>query len=138
MKIFVILLSLVCALFAANAEDAAFALSFDEDYQTALSKAKKEKKLLMLVIVQDPCPYCDRMVENTLADSKVEKALKNFVSVIVDKHTPLPAKFTSHISPMTFFIDPAKEEGIWESIGYVSVESFLDDLKEAQIIHSKK
>lgn len=135
---FLVLLSLSYSLLGAIAQDAAFALDFHEKYTTALAQAKKQNKLLMLVIVQDPCPYCDRLVDDTLADPEVTKALKAFVSVIVDKHSQLPSAFTTDIAPYTFFIDPKSEEGIWESIGYLTAEQFLDDIKEAQIIHSSK
>lgn len=138
MKLFFVLLSLSYSLLGAIAQDAAFALDFYEEYTTALAQAKKENKLLMLVIVQDPCPYCDRLVDDTLADPKVTKALEAFVSVIVDKHSQLPSAFTTDIAPYTFFIDPKNEEGIWESIGYVTAEQFLDDMKEAQLIHTGK
>jgi hypothetical protein len=39
---------------------------------------------------------------------------------------------------MTFFINPKNEEGIWESMGYISAEQFLDDLNEARFIHTQK
>lgn len=135
---FIVWFSLACFLLAAVAEDAAFALGFHEEYPAALTQAKKEKKLLMLVIIQDPCPYCDAMVDNTLSDPKVTQAIKGFVPVIVDKHTPLPVAFSTDVTPLTLFIDAQKEEGIWESMGYVSVESFLDDIKEAKIIYNEK
>ncbi len=133
---FIVLLSLTYSLLGAIAQDAAFALDFHEEYTRALEQAKEENKLLMLVIVQDPCPYCDRLVDSTLADPQVSKALEAFVCVIVDKHTQLPSAFTTNIAPLTFFIDPTNEEGIWESMGYVSAEQFLDDIKEAQLIHT--
>lgn len=133
---FIVWFSLACSLLAALAQDAAFVLDFHEEYETALAQAKKENKLLMLVIVQDPCPYCDRLVHDTLSDPKVKKALEAFISVVVDKHSQLPSAFTTDIAPMTFFIDPKNEEGLWESIGYVSAEQFLDDIKEAQLIHT--
>ncbi len=135
---FMVWLGLVSLLFGAVAQDAAFALDFYEEYTAALAQAKKEKKLLMLVIVQEPCPYCDRFVDDTLADPKVTKALEDFVSVVVDKHSPLPNAFATDIAPLTFFIDPQNEEGIWESMGYVSAEQFLGDIKEAQLIHATK
>jgi len=59
MKLLLTLMFTVFTLFAANAKDAAFALDFEDNYQTALDKAKKENKPLMLLIVRDPCPYCD-------------------------------------------------------------------------------
>lgn len=136
MKMFIVFLSLTYSLLAAIAEDAAFILGFHEDYPTALAQAKRENRTLMLVILQDPCPYCDAMVEKTLSDPKVTKAAKDFICVIVDKHSPLPSSFVTTATPMTFFIDPKTEEGIWESMGYVSVEQFLDDIKEAKVINT--
>ena len=132
----IVFLSFAYSLFAANAQDAAFTLDFYEDFPTALAQAKKENKTLMLVIVQDPCPYCDAMVEKTLSDPKVKKAVKDFVCVIVDKHSALPSPFETTTAPMTFFIDPKTEEGIWESMGYTSAEQFLDDITEAKSINA--
>ena len=132
----IVLLSIICSLSAIDAKDAAFVLGYEEDYKTALAQAKEEKKLLMLVIIQDPCPYCERLIDNTLSDPKVTHALEDFVSVIVNQHSPLPSAFESNPIPMTFFIDPKNEEGIWESMGYISAEQFLDDIKEAQLIHA--
>jgi thioredoxin-related protein len=138
MKIYVVLLSLACSLLAIDAKDAAFVLGFNEDYKTALTQAKEENKLMMLVIIQDPCPYCERLIDNTLSDPQITKALEDFVPVIVNKHSKLPPAFRTNAIPMTFFIDPKNEEGIWESMGYISVEQFLDDLNEAKLIHSKE
>jgi len=134
MRLILTMIALVYTLMAANAEDAAFALDFEEEYKTALAKANKENKLLMLLIVQEPCPYCDRLVENTLSDAEVKKGLKNFVSVVIDKKGDFPEAFKTNITPMTFFIDPKTEESVWESMGYVKVPQFLDDLKEAQLM----
>ncbi len=137
MKTFILLLGLACSLLAISAEDAAFVLDYHDNYKTALSKAKSEDRLLMLFIVQDPCPYCERQVNDTLSDIRVVKSLKELVCVVVDKHSPLPSAFKTQITPMTFFIDPNSEEGIWESFGYVSVELFLDDIQEAKNIRIK-
>lgn len=135
MKAFIVLVSFVCTLFAMSSVDAAFVLGFHEDYSTAIAEAKKEKKLLLLVIIQDPCPYSERMVYDTLSDPKAAEVLKGIVSVIVDKHALFPSQFKVDFVPMTFFIDPLKEEGIWEKMGYVPVEQFLDDVKEAHILY---
>lgn len=132
MKLFIVLLTLTYTLFATDAKDAAFALDFNDNYKVALQKAKQEDKLLMLVIIQDPCPYCEMMVENTLSDPEVTLVLREFVSVVIDKHGEFPEAFRTHATPMCFFIDPKNEEGIWESIGYVKAGTFLEVLKDAQ------
>jgi len=137
MKIILIIMSIVYTLMAANAEDAAFALDFEEEYKVALNKAKEENKLLMLLVVQEPCPYCDRMVHNTLSDPLVKKELKNFVSVVIDKHGEMPQSFRTNLVPMVFFIEPKTEVGVWESMGYSKTADFLGDLEEAQLIREK-
>ncbi len=132
MKLLILWLTLTFALFASNARDAAFMLDFHDDYRVALEKAREEDKLLMLVIVQEACPYCEMMVEKTLSDPEVTTVLKKFVSVIIDKHGEFPEEFRTRITPVCFFIDPKNGAGIWESLGYVKAKPFLDVLKDAQ------
>ena len=138
MKVFIMLLSLVYTLFAITSVDAAFVLGFHEDYPTALAQANKEKKLLMLVIIKDPCRYSENMVYKTLSDPKVSEALKDFVSVIVDKDAILPSAFKIDLVPMIYFIDPKNEQGVGERMGYVSTEQFLADIKDALILYKQK
>ena len=138
MKALIILLFLVYTLFAISSVDAAFVLGFHEDYPTALDQAKKEKKLLMLVIIKDPCPYSEKMVYSTLSDPKVTQSLIDLVTVIVDKETLLPSQFTTDLFPTTFFIDPKRETEILKRIGYLSSEQFLGDLKEVLTLDKEK
>lgn len=138
MKALIILLSLVSTLFAISSLDAAFVLGFHEEYPTALVQAKQEKKLLLLVIIKDPCPYSERMVHSTLSDPKVTQSLKDFVPVIVDKEALLPSQFKSDLFPTTFFINPKRETEILKRIGYVSSEQFLDDVKEVLTLYKEK
>jgi len=132
MKLFFLFFTLTYALFAIDAKDAAFALDFEESYTVGLEKAQQEDKLLMLVIVQNPCPYCEKLVEQTLSDPQVVAVLGNFVSVIVDKHGEFPQKFKTCLTPICFFIDPQTEEDVWESPGYLEAKAFLEVLTEAQ------
>jgi thioredoxin-related protein len=131
MKIFMTLIALVYSLMAIDAESAAMELDYSDNYQTALAKAKKENKKLMLVVVQDPCPYCGKLVNNTLLDPAVGKALEGYVGVIIDKKGKLPKQFHTSMVPMTFFIDPKTEKSAWESLGYAKKANFLEDIKQA-------
>ncbi|MDF1880968.1 thioredoxin family protein [Sulfurimonas sp. MAG313] len=138
MKFILILVYASLTLFAANAEDAAFALDFEEDYKTALSKAKKSNKPLMLVVVQDPCPYCDSLVEETLSDANVKKELEGFVSVIIDKKGNLPEEFRVRAVPMTFFINPRIEKSTYKNLGFLDAEDFTKMLKHVKSLSPKK
>lgn len=138
MKTLIILLCLVSSLFAISSVDAAFVLGFHEDYPTALAQAQEEKKLLVLVVIKDPCPYSERMVHSTLSDPQVTQSLKDFVPVIVDKDSPLPSQFEADLFPTIFFIDPKKESGILKRIGYHSTKQFLEDVKEVLTLYKEK
>ena len=131
MKIFMTLIALVYSLMAVDAESAAMELDYQDNYKSALAKAKKENKNLMLVVVQDPCPYCGKLVDNTLSDPEVKKALEGYVGVIVDKKGEMPSQFHTSMVPMTFFINPKTEKASWESLGYAKKPRFLDDIKTA-------
>ncbi len=133
MKIFLTLMALVYTLLAVDAESAAMELDYNDNYKTALAKAKKENKALMLVVVQDPCPYCGKLVENTLSDPEVEKALEGYVGLILDKKGEMPSQFHTSMVPMTFFINPKTEEAVWESLGYAKKARFLDDIETANL-----
>ena len=138
MKILLILMSLIYTLMAVDAHDAAFALDFEDNYKTALEKAKKEKKTLMLVIVQNPCPYCSALVEETFEDAAVKKALDNYVSVIIDKKGEMPEDFRVPAVPMTFFIDPKIEKSIYKSLGYSDAIDFVKILELVNTLGVRK
>jgi len=132
MKIILVIIAMVYSLLAIDFESAAMELDYQDNYKTALAKAKAENKKLLLVVVQDPCPYCGKLVHKTLADEKVQKALESYVGVIVDKHGDLPKQFKTSMVPMTFFIDPNKEKSFWESLGYIKKADFLLEIKDAE------
>ena len=138
MKIFIMLVAIGSMLMAAVAKDAAFALDFEDNYKIALAKAKKQNKPLMLVVVQEPCPYCDRLVEYTFEDAKVKKELEGFISVILDKRDVFPDEYKGTPVPMTYFIDTKIEKSTYENLGYLDAEDFTKMLKSVQSLSPKK
>jgi len=138
MKTLLILMMFAYSLIAVDAMDAAFALDYEDNYQVALSKAKKENKLLMLIVVQNPCPYCSRLVEGTLEDLKVKEEVKNFIPLIVDKRGAFPEALKGTPVPMTYFIDPKIEKSIYDNLGYLNAEDFTDLLKTAHSLRVRK
>ncbi len=57
MRIIVILFTFIVSLMAADAAKSAKLLGYENDYKRALAKAKQANKMVLLIIVQDPCPY---------------------------------------------------------------------------------
>ncbi len=129
MKIVLTLLSMLCSLMAADAAVAAKLLGYESDYQTAVSKAKQENKMVLMVIVQDPCRYCDRLVKETLSTPCVQRRMKHFVPLIVDKHSDYPRQFKPPMIPMSFIVDPVREEVTFEIVGAIPFKEYIHDLE---------
>lgn len=124
MKKIILLLLTALTLFGANAKDAAFLLDYNEVYAQALTQAKKEHKVLMMVIVKEPCPYCDKLVDNTLDTSAVKAKLKNFVPLVIAHDGKYPDKFRPPVRPVTLFINPDDSTVLHALYGYRDVDVF--------------
>jgi len=132
MKSFILIIFLNFALFAAHIDDFAKAMEFERDYSTALTKAKKEDKILMFVLSADYCPWC-RKFENKTLRSKVLKPIldQDVISLVVDKKydaSSFPKKFITHFTPKVFFINPHTGDILGETTGYVKKKDFASSL----------
>ena len=124
-------------LFASNAKDAAFMLDYREVYKVALDEAKKEHKILMMVIVKEPCPYCDELVENTLDSSSIKAKLTEFVPLIIAHDDKYPDKFRPPFRPMTLFINPDDSSILKSLAGYRDIDVFKDAMDIAEKKYKK-
>ncbi|MEN8146173.1 MAG: thioredoxin family protein [Campylobacterota bacterium] len=129
MRIAVLLLTFVLSLMAAVAEESAMLLDYETDYKTAIAKAKKEQKMVLMVIVQDPCHYCDKLVRKTLDTPCVQRRMKNYVPLIVDKHGEYPKQFKPPFIPMSYIVDPNSEEVTYKIVGAISVKEYIHGLE---------
>ena len=129
MKFLIILSFLTLTLFGADADKSAKLLGYERDYATAITEAKKEHKMVMMVIVQDPCPYCDKLVHQTLLTPCVQRRMKNYVPLIVDKHDGFPKQFKPPFIPITYIIDPENEQATFEIVGALPFKDFIHDLE---------
>ncbi len=118
------LLLFTLSLFAANAKDAAFMLGYNEVYESSLQEAKKEHKVLMMVIVKEPCPYCDKLVDNTLDTPAIKKRLKNFIPLVIAHDGKYPDRLRPPVRPVTHFIDPDDGSILNTVYGYRGVNTF--------------
>ena len=119
------------SLFATDAKEAAEKLGVENNFATALKKARSEKKMLVLVIVKKGCRWCDKMVYGTLVEPEVKEALKNYVTLIVDKDDTYPNIFKEGLFPSIFYIDQNSQKSVYENVGYTGKKIFLNDLKES-------
>lgn len=103
-------------------------------YRNALYKAKKEHKIVMIMMSYRGCPVCDYMKDIVFERENVLDYLnKNFYVVIKDlEKDRYPQRFSAIDSPTFFFIDPkTKKETIPKKVGGFKPENFLTILHEA-------
>ena len=132
MKYFLLIVFFSLFLMSADATKASKELGVYNDYATALEKAKTKKGLMVLVVVWNPCSACDKLVKNTLLNVEVNKKLQEYTTVILDYKAPMPKQFKVEMAPKIFYIDPQTEEAVGENMGVLSVETIMEDLKEAK------
>jgi thioredoxin-related protein len=137
MKILFTLLFLTFSLFGGNLDAYTKKMGFERNYFTAVKKAKKLHRPIMLVLTNPECPWCDRFEKRTLASKMIKPRIdKELIAVLVYKDfddDQYPSKkFTSSFSPRTFFINPFNDKILLISNGYVKKEDFVEVLDKVQ------
>ncbi|HIP20596.1 MAG TPA: thioredoxin family protein [Sulfurimonas sp.] len=142
MKKIIILLLFSLTLFGANVDNFAQEMGFERDYKTALSRAKKENKILMMVLGADYCPWCRKFERKTLNSSLLKKRLQTeVITLVVDKKFDIktfPKKFQTQFTPKVFFINPKDETIILDTTGYIKKKHFAENLDNAIQLYGAK
>jgi hypothetical protein len=114
-------------------------MNFERDYNTALSKAKSENKVLMMVLSSDYCPWCRKFENKTLSSKLIKPRLDTeVISLVVDKKFDVdsyPTKFKTQFTPVVFFIDPKDESILNQSRGYIKKKESSDTLDYALFLY---
>ena len=122
MKLFIFFFPLM--LLAAN-------IHWEKDFYSALKKAQKEHKVLMVFYESHSCSWCKKMLSSTLRNPKVVQRLYSVVAVRVYKEEGnFPKKIASKYTPTTFFLSPSLHNIIRPLLGYQNVEYFLSYLDD--------
>jgi thioredoxin-related protein len=133
MKKIVSLLLMSFSLWANEAQDAAKSLGYIYSLDEGMAQAKKEHKLLMLVLVRDGCHWCKKFERQTLSDVGIKNQLNDFIKVITDKNENIPEKFRTNFSPTTYFVDPMSQKIVWELAGFKDPKDFSEDIAAAKL-----
>lgn len=109
-------------------------LSWLNDYNEALSVAKKEKKDIYLFVGADECRWCDYFKEKTLSKADVIQKLKlEYVPLYLsrDRHF-IPKEFETKGVPRHYFLKP---DGTiyYKDQGSREVDGFFQMLDEAEL-----
>lgn len=133
MKIFLSLLATLSFVHAAHIDDFASKAGYLRDYTTAIEIAKKQKKMVMLLVVADYCPWCKKFERKTLQTAEVDvKVKENFIPVVIDKYKDsYPQEFKSPVIPSVFFIDPLTQKPLTSTVAYMKKKEFLSNVDDA-------
>ncbi|MDD5052733.1 MAG: DUF255 domain-containing protein [Sulfuricurvum sp.] len=124
MKKLLLLALLMANLFATD-------IVWNDTYEQAQAKAKKESKPLMVLITSEQCRWCRKFEATTLQDEEVITKLNSkFVMVHVTRDKSIyPKNLSAKMIPMHYFLDGEGKviysiPGYWPSEDY---QSILDD-----------
>jgi thioredoxin-related protein len=108
-------------------------VDWQENYKTALNKAKNTNKLLLVFITSKDCKFCEKLKNTTLKEPEiVNKINQKYSSVIVMKdRDPFPKKLNAKATPILYFLDK-NEKIIDYSVGYWDKVDFKYILKDVE------
>lgn len=100
-------------------------LGWSHNYKKALADAKKEHKLVYVLITSDSCRWCRKFESTTLQDKKIQKRLhREFITVYLSRdRDPIPKGFEITPIPRHYFTD-ADGKILYDSLGHRKVECF--------------
>jgi hypothetical protein len=115
-------------------------MGYSYNYKSAIEKAKKENKPLMLVIEERFCPWCEKLAQKTLSHPKLSQMVKdNFVGVqLIQDSDEFPHYFYADVFPTVFFINPYNEDYYFKSRGYKGAVKFKKRLQHAMRSHKHR
>lgn len=102
-------------------------LAYETNYKKALSRAKKEKKNVMLVLVSNYCPWCRKFEQRVLLKQEVNKIVQNnYIPLIINKEKePFPKELNMSFTPIVHFISHKTSKKYQTVVGYNNKDEFL-------------
>ena len=127
MKYLFSIIFLSVSLFSAN-------LDWSHDYKQGLIDAKKENKLVYILITSDACKWCRKFEATTLQDSEIKKRLySQFITIHLSRdRDTIPKEFETAPVPRHYFTD---SQGVilYSSLGHrgvVCFDAFMDNAQD--------
>lgn len=96
-------------------------------------RAIKEKKLILLNIETQECPYCAKMKKEIFNNPQYRKEIdKKFIFVSVHQNDPsLPADLRVPVVPANAIIVPSTKDIVDAYMGYIEPAKFMTILEDA-------
>jgi len=142
MKTLILTFLFVASLWGAKIDEFAKEVNYLRNYDSALKIAKKENKMIMLLLVADYCPWCKKFERKTLKNSSVSSFVsKNFIPVVVDKKRDqglYPKEYNTPLIPTVYFIDPNSQKSLYKSVAYMKKKEYISNMNKALSVFNKK
>lgn len=107
-------------------------MHYENHYKTALEKAKKTGKSLMIFMTTSYCPWCRKLENRILSQTDIDTAIKKKyipLALNLDKDS-YPEKFAkTRFTPIIYIVNPTTEEIEHKFVGYSARNEFLHLLK---------
>ena len=119
------------------------AVDWTQDYKSALARATKEKKLVMVDLYADWCGPCRMLDKTTFSNADVQAALaKDFIAVKVNidaskENRALAMKLNTGAIPHIVFFDSNGKQ-LSDLLGYYPPDQFRDELRKVTEKAAKK
>lgn len=117
------------------ADDFVMSYGYETNYATALQKAKEQKKDLVVVLISDYCPWCDKLKDEVLAleytnEILDEHYIKLMLNTTYDKY---PSRLDRYIVPTVHFVKFEDESIIETVIGFNAYYRFFEIIEEKAV-----
>ena len=107
-------------------------MGYETNYKTALEKAKKEGKKLMIFMTTSYCPWCRKLENRILSQNDIDAKIKEkYIPVMLnlDKDS-YPEQFAkTRFTPILYIVESKDEKILHKFVGYSSRGEFLQVLK---------
>ena len=106
---------------------------WEDNYQTALTKATEQSKPILVAFYLESCPPCKRMERTTLRDATVVEEVDQFVPVRVDmlEEADLTARLGVEATPTYYVLDHTGAPLAWAR-GELKPDEFISFLRKAR------
>jgi len=108
-------------------------MGYETNYQTALNKAKKEGKPLMIFMTTSYCPWCRKLESRILSQNDIDAKIKSkYIPLMLnlDKDT-YPEQFAkTRFTPILYIVNSQGESIMHKFVGYSNRGEFLRIVKE--------
>ncbi len=130
MKFLFLIMLLFSQIFAKSYTEFGKEFSYELHYKEAVEKAKKEKKDIMLLMVSNFCPWCQKLEKVVLSKEKINTQIHTkYIPLILNKDEGnYPKQFETPMVPTVYFIDYKTEQIKTKVIGYNNRQDMINTI----------